>query len=104
MEFGKNERGKATLIYGEYLYSDMPCIEAWDEDGPYAVVTQVIPGIEIAKDEIILNHDIFVDPQFVNDFIEYLGVDKREVTFGPFDTKTYVVKLKENWKDLCVPY
>ena len=103
MKFGTNFEEGAVLMYGEYTFSDMPAIEMISEDGE-DIITEVIPGIYREKDEITLNHDILPYTDLVDSVIDYIGVSKREVVFGPFDTKTYVVKLKKNWQDLCMPF
>lgn len=101
--FGKDPAKDTVLYYGEYVYSDMPAIEAWfPDDGP-ETITEVIDYIPIEKDEVILNHDILFDKKLVNAIIDYLGTSVREVFFGPYMTKTLVVKLKEGWKELCLP-
>ena len=91
---------------GDFAFSPvpMPSITAWCDEGPYATVTQFVPEIEIEPGEVVLHHDILCDSDFVKDLIEYIGEGYREAVFGPFGTETYVLKLKNNWKDLVVKF
>lgn len=91
-----------------YSYGGGIVLEAWDSEEPYAMVTQNIPGIDLADNEVIINHDVlsangFDGRDFLGDFLDYFTDDSREITFGPFNTKTLAVKLKDNWRDLVVP-
>lgn len=95
--------GDMVLSYGEYAATDGIAIDAWDDEGPFADVTSCIPEIPISENEVILNHDILWDRAFVEGLIDYLAEAVRPVTFGPFSTGTYVLKLKAGWKDLCIP-
>lgn len=93
-----------TVIIGDYVHSEMPYIGAVDCDGDFVDITQVVPGISLEADEIIMNHDLFCDKEFVDDMVDYIAASKREVSFGPYRTKTYVLKLKENWRDLAIRF
>jgi len=102
-KFGKDIfSGDMILRYGEYIHDGI-AIDAWDEEGPFADVSEFVPEVPVADDEIILNHDVLFDRDFVDGLISYLADSTRDVSFGPFNTRTIVLKLKENWKELCVP-
>lgn len=47
-----------TVIIGDYVHSEMPYIGAVDCDGDFVDITQVVPGISLDADEIIMNHDL----------------------------------------------
>lgn len=96
------ENGKTVLLYGEYAATGGPAIEAWDEDGPYADVSICVPNIICKDNQIILNHDILFDKKFVSAFKKYLCTEEEEVCYGPFNTRSSLVTLKDNWKDLCI--
>ena len=101
-KFGKNiENGNMILRYGEYAATDGIAIDAWDEEGPFADVTICVQGIPLKKNEVILNHDVLFDREFVDSFLEYLAEGARPVHYGY--ANSYAIKLKDNWKDLCVP-
>ena len=70
-------------------------------DGDYEDITLSVPEVPLSDNEVVLNHDLFFDKEFIDAVVSYIADSKREVSFGPFNTKTYVLKLKENWKDLC---
>ena len=101
-------REDEMIIYsGRYLYGDGISLEAWDAEEPYAMITENIPGIPLEENEIVLHHDMISangldGKDFLGDFLEYLTVGAREVTFGPYNTKTMVVKLKDDWEDRVV--
>lgn len=50
-----------------------------------------------------MNHDLFTNRPLVKALAAYIADETREITFGSFNTRTLVLKLKENWKDLCLP-
>ena len=100
--FGKTfEDGDMILAYGVYTATDGIYISAWDEDGPYADVTICVPEISLEENEVILNHDILFDKDFMNSFLKCFAESKRPVSYNY--ANSYVVKLKENWKDFCIP-
>lgn len=95
------EDNEWLLIRGDYYFSDSPCLTAMSCDGDYETISLVVPEIPLAKDEVVLNHDLFFDNEFIEAVASYIAKSKREVFFGPFRTKSYVLSLKDNWKDLC---
>lgn len=94
------KEGSTILLYGEYAVDGSIAIEAWDEEGLYADVSENVAGIDLGENEIVLNHDTLCDKPFVNDLIEYIADSTRPVSFGMVNT--LALKLKPNWKDLCV--
>lgn len=102
---GLPKEGEMVIYRGHYTYGDGIALEAWDMYEPYAVITVNIPKIPIASDEVIIHHDLMSEhcERFLSDFLEYMTDGSREIRFGPYNTRTLVVKLKENWKELCVP-
>lgn len=105
MQPGEDE----MIIYSSrYIYGNGVYLEAWDEAEPYAEVTENVPEIPLGENEVVLNHDLlscsgFDGRDFLGDFLEYLTTGSREVIFGPYNTKTLVVRLKDDWQSLCVP-
>lgn len=93
--------GEMHLFFHSYLFSGGAYLEAWDIDGPYADVTENIPEVALREGEVCLNHDLFFNTDFVEALTDFIGEAKREVTFGPFSTKTFVLKLKDGWEKLC---
>ena len=94
------EEGSTVLFFGEYVADNSIAIEAWDEEGLYADVSECVAGVDLEENEIVLNHDTLCDKPFVNDLIEYIADSTRPVSFGMVNT--LALKLKPNWKDLCV--
>ena len=95
------KEGIYVLVTGEYEFSSMPYIEAWCIGGS-DMMTEVVPGISVAEDEVILNHDILFNKEMTEAFIDYIGTgERRTIKFGNFDAETLVIRLKENWEDLC---
>lgn len=94
-------KDSTVLFYGEYKVDNSIAIEAWDEEGLYADVSEYAEGVDLKKDEIILNHDILFDKPFVDDVIAYIAEITRPVSFERVNT--LAIKLKSNWKDFCVP-
>ena len=81
-----------------------PFLEAWCNDDCKAITSDV-DGVILGENEVILDHN-FMGPSnksFVDSLIEYLCSDSREIIFGGWKTKTLVLKLKDNWRDLVVP-
>lgn len=102
------EKGEVIIFSSRYVYGDGISLEAWDSEEPYAMITENIPGIPLAKNEVILHHDLiscngFDGNDFLGDFLDYMTESSREISFGPYNTKTLAVVLKDNWQDLCVP-
>lgn len=100
---------KDTMILysGKYVYGNGISIEAWDDEEPYAMVTENIPGIPLAEKEVILHHDLittngFDGRDFISDFLDYMTTGHREITFGPYNTKTLVVTLCDDWETKVV--
>ena len=102
-KFGKNiEAGDMALFYGEYVEGGI-ALDAWDEEGPFSDVSICVPGVPLKENEIILNHDILWDNEFVNAFSEYICTgEKRPVRYGPFGVESAIVTLKLEWRDLCI--
>ena len=97
------EEGEMIIFQRRYAFNDSLALEAWESDGPYAMITQCMPDVPLAENEVILNHDIINHGQeFLESFLEYMTCSKRELVFGPFRTKTLIVKLKEDWKERCI--
>ena len=91
------------VLRSKYAYSNTPYIEAMNCDGDFESITQNVPEIDLEEGEVVLDHNLYsCAKEFVSDIIEYIADSFREVTFGPFSTKTYVLKLKENWMELSL--
>lgn len=93
-----SRRGEMAVVCYD---KDNPGLEVWDVDGWATDLTQNIVGITLEEGEVAINHDLFFKP-YLPELMKYIGQSSREVKFGPWGTKTLVVKLKENWKELCV--
>lgn len=94
-------KGATVLLYGEYTVDGSIAIEAWDEEGLYADVSEFVAGVDLKENEIILNHDILFDKPFVDEVIAYIAETTRPVSFERVNT--LAIKLKSSWKDFCVP-
>ena len=99
--------GEMIIFSSQYVYGGGISMEAWDSEEPYALITENIPEIPLEENEVTLHHDListngFDGRDFLSEFLEYMTTGSREVTFGPYKTKTFVVKLKEDWKSRCV--
>lgn len=90
-----------VLRYGEYVATNGIAIDAWDEEGPFADISICVQGIHLEENEVVLNHDLLFDKEFVDSLIHYIAEDARPVHYGY--AHSYAIKLKDNWKDLCVP-
>ena len=97
-EFGKN----IVLMYMPSGICGRPYIWAETEDGEDEI-TANIAGVPLNENEVIMNHDLFTNKPLVTALAEYIANETREITFGSFNTRTLVLKLKDNWKELCVP-
>ena len=95
---GENEW---LMVRGEYYHDDSPYLGAISNEGDYEDITLVVPEIPLADDEVVLNHDLFFDNEFIDAVTSYIATSKREVCFGPFNTRSFILSLKENWRDLC---
>ena len=99
--------GEMIIFSSQYVCGGGISMEAWDSEEPYALITENIPEIPLEENEVILHHDListngFDGRDFLSDFLEYMTTGSRETTFGPYKTKTFVVKLKDDWKSRCV--
>ena len=100
-KFGTTKDADYIIYYcGES--ADTVTMETWCKDGPYGDVNIYVPGVVMEDDEIFLHHDNFLNREYADALIEYLAENSRPVTFGPFNTKSCIIKLKADWKDLCV--
>ena len=102
------EPGEMVIFSGNYVYGDGISLEAWNHEEPYAMITENIPGVDLAENEVIIHHDLvscngWDGHDFLGELIEYIADGDREISFGPWNTKTKVIRLKENWRDLTVP-
>lgn len=96
------ENGNIILMYGEYLGGG-PCIKAFSAEGPYAAVSTFVPDIPCEENQIVLDHNLPVDGEFVRELKQYLAKDSVPVCFGPFRVRSELITLKDDWKELCVP-
>ena len=78
-----------------------PYFDIWDEDGWYADLTENVPGIDLGRYEVVIKHDLY-HQEWLKDLCEYIADSVRDVSFGQFGTKTKVIKLKPNWRELCI--
>ena len=91
----------AIVTYDEFANNSHPYFDVWDEEGWYTDLTTDTAGITLEKDEVAINHDLYFQG-WLKDLCDYIADSVREVTFGRFGTKTKVIKLKPNWKELCI--
>lgn len=88
--------------FGNESHPDLEVYYVEDEESE--VITEFVSSVPLEEREVILNHDILGYKELVTAIADTLAESVRDVTFGPFSCKTKVIKLKENWKELCHSY
>jgi len=104
-EFTKNTPEKENELMLAYLENEdgtLSYLEAWDEEDWWSDISSDML-MDKEESEFVLNHDLALNTGFVKALADYIAESVREVRFGRWNTKTYVFKLKPNWKELCVP-
>ena len=87
-----------------YEMSGSPEIDVYSYDPkygvePYAYLTEIVPGVIRDEDKVVINHDLITtDPELLSAIIGELASSQRDVMFGPFNTKTKVIRLKDDWR------
>lgn len=89
-----------TLVYGQVPGKADPYIECWIEGDSFDV-TSIVKDVMTKPGELVLDHDNMHFKEFLEPFINTMCVSAREVTFGRFNAKTLVFKLRDDWKDYC---
>lgn len=102
------KQGEMIIYSGQYTHGGGIALVAWDYKKPCDTITENIPEISLKPNEVVLHHNLIStagldDTDFLNCFLEYMTESSREITFGPYCTKTLVVTLKDDWQSRCIP-
>lgn len=101
------KEGEMIVIYEGDFLDDSPRLQAWDNEGPYATVTQFLMEHPSRNGWANIHHDVistngYSEFDFLGDFLAEFAEETREITFGPWNTKSLQIRLKDDWRDKVV--
>lgn len=100
------QEGEMLITFYKPENRKPPVLTAWIK-GPYlemeewVTITTNLPGKDAPEGSVFLDHNVAGDMEFVNGLLGYIGEAIKPVFFGPFNTMTYEMVLKDDYENLC---